>query len=552
MDPQIRAAGAEDAAQARGAGLSLSYWRPDASEPVLEITVGDALRSAAATWPDRVALVEGLSQPAERRRWTFASLLADAERIAQALLARFKPGDHVAVWAPNSPEWVLLEFGAALAGLTLVTVNPAYLAAELRYVLRQSRAVGLFLAAEYRGRSLVAVVEEIRSDLPLLHDVVTLTVWPDFVASGNPAQGLPPVHPDDVVQIQYTSGTTGFPKGAMLHHRGLTNNGRLFAQRIRVAPTDVWINPVPLFHTAGCVLITLGALQAGATHVLMPAFDPSLMLGLIETERSTIVAAVPTMLIALLEHPDFTERDLSSVRLVYTGGAPVPVDLMRRVEAAFGVRVGIGYGQTESSPYITHTYLDDADADRLGSVGTPLPHTEVKIVDPKTDSTVPHDTIGEICTRGYLVMRGYFDNVDATAAAIDSEGWLHTGDLGTMDARGYCRVEGRLKDMIIRGGENIYPREIEAVLFAHPMIADVAVVGIPDERWGETVAAFVRLAPEQEVTEQELAAYCREHLAPYKTPRLWRFVERFPQTASGKIQKFVLRDQLIFEASAGG
>ncbi|MFN8633008.1 MAG: AMP-binding protein [Chloroflexota bacterium] len=542
---------AQDAAAAGAQRLTQSYWPADTSEPLLETTVGDALRLSAARWPTRDALVFGTPDPTTRRRWTFAALLADAERVARTLLGRFQPGEHVAVWAPNCPEWVLLEFGAALAGLTLVTVNPAYLAAELTYVLRQSQAVGLFVAPEYRGRSLLTVAQEAGGDLPLLREVVSLADWNAFVEVGDLHQALPRVSPDDVAQIQYTSGTTGFPKGALLHHRGLTNNGRLYARRIGGSASDVWLNVMPLFHTAGCVLVTLGALQVGATHVLLPGFDPGLMLELAETERATNFGGVPTMLVALLEHPDFGRRDLSSLRSVGTGGAPVPVELMRRIEATLGVPVNIGYGQTEASPYITHTRLDDDEADRLGTVGRPLPQTEVKIVDPATGETVPTGTVGEVCTRGYLVMRGYFDDPEATAAAIDDDGWLHTGDLGLMDARGYCRIEGRLKEMIIQGGENIYPREIEAVLFAHPAVGDVAVVGIPDQRWGEVVAAFVRPAPGETPTEADLFAYCRQQLASYKTPRLWRFVEQFPQTASGKIQKFVLREQVVRELRLG-
>jgi fatty-acyl-CoA synthase len=542
---------AQDAKQAHLSGHAHSYWPADRTEPVLETTVGDALRQAAASWPDQPALIEGVADPAKRRRWCFAELLADAERVARALLGRFRPGEHVAVWAPNSAEWVVLEYGAALAGLTLVTVNPAYLAAELAYVLRQSRAVGLVLAPDYRGRSLLAVVDEVRAGLPLLREVIPLTEWPALVASGNATQELPAVTPDDVAQIQYTSGTTGFPKGALLHHRGLVNNARLFARRFGMNQGDVLLNPMPLFHTAGCVLCVLGPLTTGVASLLLQGFDPARMLALIEEERVTHTGGVPTMLVALLEHPDLTRRDLSSVRALITGGAPVLPELVRRTEATFGVPLMPQFAQTEASPLITMCCLDDPPEVRATTAGRPLPQTEVKIVDPVTGETVPRGTIGEICARGYLVMRGYFDNPEATTAAIDAEGWLHTGDLGTMDAEGYCRVEGRLKDMIIRGGENIYPREIEAVLFAHPAVSDVAVVGVPDAYWGEAVAAFVRPMPGQTPTEEELFAYCRRHLAGYKTPRHWRFVEQFPQTPSGKIQKFVLREMFMREQSTG-
>jgi fatty-acyl-CoA synthase len=532
--------------------LARSYWPADSSELILETTVGEALRHAAATWPDQPALIEGVPDPTARRRWTFSALLTESEHVARALLARFRPGDHVAIWSPNCPEWLLLEFGAALAGLTLVTVNPAYLATELTYVLRQSHAVGLFLAPEYRGRSLLSVLDETRGDLPLLRDVIPLTEWPAFVASGDSGRELPAVTPDDVAQIQYTSGTTGFPKGALLHHRGLVNNARLYAHRLGAAAGDVWLNTMPLFHTTGCVMFTLGPLTTGGTQILLPGFDPALMLALIEEERVVHTGGVPTMLVALLEHPDLARRQRSALRTVTTGGAPVLAELVRRVETAFGVPLATVFGQTEASPIITQIRLDDPPEMRITTVGQPLPQTEVKIVDPASGAIVPPGEIGEICARGYLIMRSYFDNPEATAAAIDAEGWLHTGDLGTMDAQGYCRVEGRLKDMIIRGGENIYPLEIEAVLFAHPGVSDVAVVGIPDAYWGEVVAAFVRPMAGQTPTEEELFAYCRQHLAGYKTPRIWRFVEQFPQTPSGKIQKFRLREELLGEEGRGG
>ena len=304
------------------------------------------------------------------------------------------------------------------------------------------------------------------------------------------------------------------------------------------------MNPMPMFHTAGCVLATLGPLQTGGAHVLPHAFDPALVLALLEAERGTIMLCVPTMLIRMLEHPDVATRDLSSLRLTNHGGAQVPPELVRREQETLGVKVAIGYGQTEASPYITHTLPDDPHPDWMATVGRPLPGTEVKVVDPRTDETLPVDAIGEICTRGVGVMTGYFDDERATAAVIDKDGWLHTGDLGSMDASGYCRIQGRLKDMIIRGGENIYPREIEDVLYTHPGVVDVAVTGAPDREWGETVAAFVRQRPGHSLTEAELDAFCRRHLAPYKVPRIWRFVDHFPQTASGKIQKFLLREQL--------
>jgi fatty-acyl-CoA synthase len=370
------------------------------------------------------------------------------------------------------------------------------------------------------------------------------------VASGSSAQELPAVGPEDIAQIQYTSGTTGFPKGAQLPHRGLANNGRFYARRIGAGVDDVWVNPMPMFHTAGCGLVTLGALQTGATHVLAQGFDADLMLELIEAERGTITLSVPTMLIAMLERAESSGRVLSSWRLATLGGAPVPIELVRRAERMLGLKLGIGFGQTEASPYVTHTFPDDPHPAWASTVGPPLPHTEVKIIAPGDANPAPIGTLGELCVRGYLVMKGYFDNSEGTAVALDADGWLHTGDLATMDERGYCRIQGRLKDMIIRGGENIYPREIEELLFAHPAVADAAVVGIPDEKWGEVVAAFIRPKTGAQVTVAELFAHCRAHLAPFKTPHHWRFVDTFPQTPSGKVQKFVLREHFLRESGS--
>jgi fatty-acyl-CoA synthase len=526
-----------------GITFSASYQPADSSRPVLETTVGGVLREAAERAAGTLALVEGTADPGLRRRWSYADLLAASERVARALLGRFAPGERVAVWAANLPEWLLMEFGAALAGLTLVTVNPALRAREVAHVLGQSRAAGVVLAPAYRGVDLPETLAQVRSQLPSLREVISLADWDNFVGSGSPTQRLPEVHPEDEAQIQYTSGTTGFPKGAVLRHRGITNNARFCAEILQAGPGDVWVNPMPLFHTAGCVLVTLGAVQGLFTQVLPPGFDPGLMLHLIESEHGTLLVGVPTMLLAQLDHPDFPGRNLSSIRCAFSGGATVPPALVRRVESALGVPFSIVFAQTEASPVITQTRLDDSPADRAETLGRPHPRVEVQIADPTTGDTVPVGTIGEICTRGYHVMKGYFDNPEATSQAIDTTGWLHTGDLGCMDERGYCRIEGRLKEMIIRGGENIYPREIEQLLYTHPGVADVAVVGLPDEHWGEQVAAFVRPTPGNPVTQDELASYCRAHLAAHKTPRHWVFIDTFPLTPSGKIQKFLLRKQ---------
>jgi fatty-acyl-CoA synthase len=509
-------------------------------DQVRETTVGGVLRAAAGRAAGTIALVEGGGD----RRWDYGDLLTAAEQVARALLGRFTPGERVAIWAPNSPEWLLTEFGAALAGLTLVTVNPALRAAEARHVLGQSQAHGVLLAPSYRGADLGATLEQIRGDLPGLREVISLAGWDAFTRSAAPGELLPEVRPDDIAQIQYTSGTTGFPKGAMLRHRGITNNGRFSAQVLGAAPGEVWVNPMPLFHTAGCVCLTLGPVQQLLTQVLVPGFDPGLVLRLIETERSALFGGVPTMLLALLDHPDFPGTDTSSVRYGFGGGATFAPSVVRRFEASLGVPLSITFAQTESSPGITQTRPGDAPADRAETLGQALPQAEVMIADPVTGQGLPPGTTGEICTRGYHVMAGYYNDPAATSQAIDGGGWLHTGDLGSADERGYFRIQGRVKEMIIRGGENIYPREIEHVLYEHPGVADVAVVGMPDGHWGEQVAAFVRPAPGSAVTAGELDRFCRERLAAHKTPRHWEFVDAFPLTGSGKIQKFLLRERL--------
>jgi fatty-acyl-CoA synthase len=528
--------------------LSTSQWPATDSIELRETTVGMVLREGAERFASAAALVEGTPGHAEdRRRWTFETMLADAERVAGALLERFEPGERVAVWAPNIPEWILLELGVALAGMVLVTVNPAYRSKELEYVLRQSRASGIFLVREYRGNPMAACLEEVWPGLRDLREAVSFTDWDAFVATAPSSARLPEVRPTDPAQVQYTSGTTGFPKGALLRHRGITNNARIWAILTGLEPGDAYAHPFPMFHTAGCATAVLGTLQAGARHVPVYAFDPFLMLELMEAERATLAAGVPTVLISLLECPDLATRDLSALRVVISGATTVPAELVRRVEETLGVDLLIMFGTTECSPMVSAVRLDDSVIDKAETIGRPVPQTEVKVVEVATGETAVCGAVGELCVRGYCVMTGYFDMPDQTAAAIDADGWYHTGDLASMDDRGFLRIAGRLKEMIIRGGENIYPREIEEVLFEHPKVADVVVVGVPDAKWGEQVAAFIRSAPGEPPTREELLAYCRATLASHKTPRHWEFVDEFPLTASGKVKKFVLRERFAAE-----
>ena len=524
--------------------LTTSHWIPDGGGPPLlaDATIGSRLREVAAEVPDRVALVEGLPTP-ERRRWTYAELVADAERCARCLLQHFEPGERVAVWAHNLPEWVLLEYGVALAGLTLVTVNPSLQPTEAAYVLGQSRAAGLFLVPEVRSNPLAAHAEAIRADLPELRHVLRLDQLDELIDGTDGREvTLPTVAADDPAQIQYTSGTTGRPKGAVLRHGSIINNARLWADRIEIPDGAGWLLPLPLFHTGGCVVGVLGALARRATLVLLPMFEPGLFLELIELERLWFANTVPTMLIAAMDHPDASRRDLSSWRSTASGGAQVPEALVRRMEEALGVDFTIVFGQTECAPLLTSTFPADSAEDKGLTVGPPLPHTEVRIVDPASLQTVPIGTPGELWARGYFTMLGYFDMPEKSAETLRADGWLRTGDLATMDERGYCRIVGRLKDMIIRGGENIFPAEIEEVLYRHPAVAEVAVVGLPDERWGEVVGAFIRPRdPDAPPTVAELRSHLRAHLSPQKTPTRWYAVDGYPLTGPGKIQKFAVR-----------
>jgi fatty-acyl-CoA synthase len=516
-----------------------------ANEPaVRDITLGGLLQWAAETTPDRIALIAGVPDRDRRRQWTYAELYAQALRTAGALLARFEPGERVAIWAHNIPEWIMVEFGAAMAGVILVTVNPGLRSGEVEYVLKQSRAAGVLVVPEFRGNPMLATVRALVSRCPELREIICFDQWDAFLASGDAARPeLPMVRSTDAVMIQYTSGTTGFPKGALLHHRGLVNNGAHTADRAGIPDGAVQVTTMPLFHTGGCVCCVLGAVSKRATQVLVEAFDPGLVIELMATYRSNAMLGVPTMLVAMMEHPSFASADLSSLKAIYSGGSTVPAAIVADLEKRLGAPFTIVFGQTECSPVALMTWAADSIADKANTIGTPMPNVEVKIANPDTGETVPIGEIGEICTRGYHIMQGYFEDEAATRAAIDTAGWLHTGDLGAMDARGYCTIEGRLKDMIIRGGENIYPRELEELLFRHPKVGDVAVVGLPDQRWGEVVAAFIRPPPGIVIDKDELHDYVREHLAPHKTPRHWFVVDAMPLTGSGKIQKFKLREQ---------
>lgn len=532
----------------------LAYWPADTSQPVLELTTGDLLREAAADAGDQTALVEvapagtpsltGAESTA--RRWTYQQLLAEAEQGAHWLLAQFSPGERITIWAPNIPEWVILQYAAALAGLVVVTANPALRAPELAYVLRQSRSAGLFHTASFRGSDMTAIAREASAGLPNLRTTFCFADWQATVGAHRADGGqLPAVRPGDAAQIQYTSGTTGFPKGALLHHRGLVTNARFMIDRTQLPARGTMVSAMPQFHTAGCAMGVLGCAHQRATYVLCLLFEPGLVLTAAQDYAADMLGGVPTMLIAMLSHPGFDRFDLSRVSRVLSGGSPIPPELVEQAERGFGALFTAVYGQTELSPVVTQTSPDDPPELKKATAGRPLPQVEVVIRDPVTGRTVPVGQPGEICARGYQAMLGYFDMPERTAETVDPDGWLCTGDLGVLDDQGYLRVTGRLKDMIIRGGENIYASEIEQMLFTHPDIRDVAVLGLPDPAWGEIVAAvLVPADPVQVLEVTELHEFCRVNLAPHKTPARWFQTADLPLTGSGKVQKFRLLEQI--------
>ncbi|HCF24530.1 MULTISPECIES: AMP-binding protein [unclassified Novosphingobium] len=529
--------------------LTESYCPAQTDADLAESTVGSVLRDAAARTPDAPALHEVDGDGNLARSWTYAELLADSERLAQALLTRYQPGERIAVWAPNIPEWVIAEFALGLAGLTLVTVNPGYQPRELKYVLEQSRAVGLLLIKEFRGNPMARIAAEVTAAIPAIREVTDLEDHAALFREAGPLGSLPEVRPRDEVQIQYTSGTTSFPKGVVLHHHGITNNARHGFARMEMPHGATALVIMPLFHTGGCGMAILGGVQFGCRMLLMRQFEPQRANALIESEGAIGMMGVPTMLIAMLEADAAVPRDFGSVRFAGSGGSMVPPELIRQIMQRLRCAFYTVYGQTETSPLLTQTRPGDPLDDVLHTVGQAMPQTELSIRDPATNAVLPVGAVGEVCARAYSLMLGYNDDPEATGRTIDGDGWLHTGDLGTMDARGFVRITGRVKEMIIRGGENLFPAEIENVLLEHADVAEVAVVGVPDPKFGEAVAAFVRLAEGASLNDAALIAHCRANMAAQKTPKHWIAVSEWPLTGSGKIQKFALRDQWVARLS---
>jgi fatty-acyl-CoA synthase len=548
-----------------------SYASGISMEPLIGSTIGDLFDRVVASVPDNDALISCH----QSLRYTYAELQEAVDRFARGLMALgIEKGDRVGIWSPNNAEWVITQFATPKVGCILVNINPAYRTSELEYALKQSGVSTLIIAPRFKTSDYVAMVNEVcpevsrsqpgairSSHLPELRTVIVLGdsrppgtyIWSDVLgrAAEVSADALAARQRqqsfDDPINIQYTSGTTGFPKGATLSHHSILNNGFFIGERMRFTDRDRLCIPVPFYHCFGMVLANLACVTHGATMVLpSDGFDPESVLRTVEAERCTALHGVPTMFIAELGHPRFAEFDLSTLRTGIMAGSPCPSEVMKQViERMHMDEVTICYGMTETSPVSTQTEADDSIDKRVGTVGRVHPHVEVKAIDPGTGEVVPRGTPGELCSRGYIVMLGYWNNPDATAEAIDEGRWMHTGDLATMDEDGYVNIVGRIKDMIIRGGENVYPREIEEFLYTHPAVQDVQVIGVPDERYGEEVMAWVVLKPGIEATEEEIREFCRGRIAHFKVPRYVRFTDGFPMTVTGKIQKYRMREAAI-------
>jgi fatty-acyl-CoA synthase len=521
-------------------------------QPLLETTIGADLEATASRVPGREALVDVPSG----RRWTYAQLNDDVDALAAGLLVKgIQRGDRVGIWAPNCPEWVLVQYATARIGAILVNINPAYRSHELEYVLNQAAVRRLFTVEEFKGSDYAGMVDEVSARCASLEETtyVGSQRWEEILTSGRGADhatvrtAQAALSPDDPINIQYTSGTTGFPKGATLSHRNILNNGYFVGELLGYTEQDRICVPVPFYHCFGMVMGNLAATSHGACVVIpAPGFDPAATLRAASEERCTSLYGVPTMFIGVLNEPDFASFDLSAMRTGIMAGSPCPVEVMKQcIERMHMDQVTICYGMTETSPVSTQTAVDDPVDKRVGSVGRVHPHVEVKIVDPVTGRPVPRGESGELCTRGYSVMLGYWDDAERTAEAIDAARWMHTGDLATMDDEGYLNIVGRIKDMVIRGGENVYPREIEEFLYGHPDIVDVQVIGVPDQRYGEELMAWVRLRPGATLTVGDVDTYCRGRIARHKIPRYVHVTDEFPMTVTGKVQKYKMREQAI-------
>ena len=530
----------------------LSYAHGLGDEQLLGETIGANLERTIARVPDADALVSAHQDV----RYTYAEFGAAVDLLAGGMLsAGLERGDRVGVWGPNRSEWALVQYATAKLGVILVNINPAYRTSELEYALGQSGCRLLFAAQEVKGSDFVAMVDQVRPNLPGLERAIFFETpaWDEIASGGGSVDDVRAVlrelQFDDPINIQYTSGTTGFPKGATLTHHNILNNARSLALLLGYSELDRVCIPVPLYHCFGMVIGNLACTSSGACLVY-PAdtFDPEATLRACAQERCTSLYGVPTMFIAELGHPSFSEHDLSSLRTGIMAGSPCPIEVMKKCGSEMGIeQISIAFGQTETSPVSTFVRVDDTLEHRCQTVGQVMPHTEIKIIDPVSGGVQPRGEPGEFCARGYLVMRGYWNDPERTSESIDPAGWMHSGDLATMDDDGYVRIVGRIKDMVIRGGENIYPREIEEFLYTHPLIADVQVIGVPDERYGEELMAWVVPRSGASPTEDDVKEFCRGKIAHFKIPRYVKFVDGFPMTVTGKVQKFKMRETAIEE-----
>jgi fatty-acyl-CoA synthase len=528
--------------------MTRSYASGVATKPLIGETIGENLERAVARFGDREALVVRHQDV----RLTYAELDDQVNSLARGLLgAGMRKGDRLGIWAPNCAEWVLVQYATAKAGIILVNVNPAYRTTELQYALHQSGCRMLVAARSFKTSDYAAMIEEVRGDLPELERVVLLDTpeWAELPAGDGPEPDRSALDSDDPINIQYTSGTTGFPKGATLSHHNILNNAFFVGEGCAYDEDDRVCIPVPFYHCFGMVMGNLGCTTHGATMVVPEAaFEPGAVLATVQDERCTSLYGVPTMFIAELNHPEFDDYDLSTLRTGIMAGSPCPIEVMKQViERMHMDEVTICYGMTETSPVSTQTAAGDSLEKRTQTVGRVHPHLEVKLIDPDTGRTVERGVPGELLTRGYSVMAGYWNEPERTAEAVDAHGWMHTGDLATMDEDGYLNIVGRSKDMVIRGGENIYPREVEEFLHTHPGVLEAAVIGVPDERYGEELMAWIRVREGAELSEDDVRAYCEGRIAHFKRPRYVRFADEFPMTVTGKVQKYKMREQAIEE-----